>query len=289
MNHQRITQNNLKTFGLMAVMSAFLLAVGWFVSLGTGNRIFIGIFGMISLVNIAISYWNSATIALRSMNARPLEPHELPELHTMVRELSEAAGQPMPALYIAPTHVPNAFATGRNPANAAVCVTQGILAILDMRELRGVIGHELSHVYNRDILTSSVASAMASIITSIGQMLMFTGGGRSDERGGNPIAGLLLALLAPFAASMIHMGISRSCEYEADHDGAELTGDPLALANALRKISGGIAANPMPQTQGVANISSAMIANPFNIKNMFSTHPPMEDRVARLEEMARSL
>ena len=172
MRNQRITQNNLRTFSLLGVMTIFLLAIGWLVAAATGNMIFIAVFGFISIINIAISYWNSASIALRSMNARLIEPGELRELQDMVYELSSAAGQPMPALYISPTRTPNAFATGRNPAHAAVCVTQGIVDLLDIRELRGVIGHELSHVYNRDILTSSVASAMASIITSIGLVLL---------------------------------------------------------------------------------------------------------------------
>ena len=290
LNRQKITQNNIKTAGLMGVMTAFLLAVGWVLSALTGQRAFIILFGLMAVVQVGISYWNSATIALRSMRAQPVTEEELPEVYQIVRELSMNAGQPMPAIYVAPTMTPNAFATGRNPQNAAVCVTQGILQLLNVRELRGVLGHELSHVYNRDILTSSVATGMASIITSLGQLFMFAGmGGRREGGGMGLLAGLVLSIVGPIAASMIQMGISRSCEFEADHDGSELTGDPLALASALQKISGGVAAHPMPADQRVSNISSAMIANPFNLKNMYSTHPPMEERIARLQNMSQQM
>lgn len=290
LNRQKITQNNIKTAGLMGVMTAFLLAVGWLLSALTGQRAFIILFGLMAVVQVGVSYWNSATIALRSMRAQPVTEEELPEVYQIVRELSMNAGQPMPAIYVAPTMTPNAFATGRNPQNAAVCVTQGILQLLNVRELRGVLGHELSHVYNRDILTSSVATGMASIITSLGQLFMFAGmGGRREGGGMGLLAGLVLSIVGPIAASMIQMGISRSCEFEADHDGSELTGDPLALASALQKISGGVAAHPMHADQRVSNISSAMIANPFNLKNMYSTHPPMEERIARLQNMSQQM
>lgn len=289
-NHQHITRNNIKAVGLMGIMAAFLLAVGWLLAYLTGMRSFIVIAGIIAVVNIGISYWNSAAMALRSMNAQPVTEEELPQVYAIVRELSSAANQPMPAIYVAPTAMPNAFATGRNPQNAAVCVTQGVLALLNEDELRGVLGHELSHVYNRDILTSSIASGMASIITSLGQMFMFSSVDRRSGGGGvGLIAGMLFSFLGPMAASMIQMGISRTCEFEADYDGATLTGDPLALASALQKISGGIAANPMSKNQKILNISSSMISNPFNLANMYSTHPPVQERVARLEEMAQQM
>ncbi|MDN5565129.1 MAG: M48 family metalloprotease, partial [Luteococcus sp.] len=218
-----------------------------------------------------------------------------PGLYRIVEELSSKANQPMPSLYVSPTMSPNAFATGRNPSHAAVCVTQGITQLLDERELRAVLGHELMHVYNRDILTSSVAAAIAGVISSIGQMLSFGamfGGGRSDENRGSGIGVLVAALVAPLAASVIQMAISRTREFDADEDGSELTGDPLALANALAKIEHGVAAAPMAPTKDLVNSSHMMIANPFgglNVRQMFSTHPATADRIMRLEQQAQRM
>lgn len=286
--------NGLKTVLLLGGMWALLLAIGAVLAGGTGNRAFIGIFAVIGLATTAYSYWNSDKIAIRSMNAQPVTPEQAPAMYRIVQELSSRAGQPMPRLYIAPTMSPNAFATGRNPKHAAVCCTEGILQILNERELRGVLGHELSHVYNRDILTSSIAAAIAGVITSVAQFAMFFGGGYGrDERdrgAGGMIGAILVSLLAPLAASVVQMAISRTREYDADEDGAVLTDDPLALASALRKLEGGTAQRPMnDEDQRLVNTSHLMIANPFSLRkasNLFATHPPMPERIARLEAMA---
>ena len=283
--------NGLKTAGLLGGMFALLLAIGALLASGTGSSAFIWIFALIGVATTAYGYWNSDKLAIRSMQAYPVTEAEQPAMYRIVRELSIAAQEPMPRLYVSPTAAPNAFATGRNPQNAAVCCTEGILGLLNERELRGVLGHELMHVYNRDILTSSVAAAVAGVITSVAQMMLFFGGG--DRRNANPIALIAMSLLAPLASTIIQMAISRTREYDADEDGAKLTNDPLALASALRKLEGGVQRAPLPaDDQRLVNTSHLMIANPFlgGAKKLFATHPPMDDRVARLEKMAgRSL
>ncbi|MFJ2621558.1 zinc metalloprotease HtpX [Glutamicibacter sp. NPDC087344] len=282
--------NGFKTALLLGGMFALLLAIGSLIANGTGNASFIWIFALIGVATTAYGYWNSDKIALRSMHAYPVTEEQQPAMYRIVRELSMNAQQPMPRLYVSPTASPNAFATGRNPQNAAVCCTEGIMQLLNERELRGVLGHELMHVYNRDILTSSVAAAIAGVITSLAQFLLFFGGGNNnDNRNVNPIALIALSLLAPVAASIIQMAVSRTREYDADEDGAKLTNDPLALASALRRLESGISAAPLPaQDQKLVNSSHLMIANPFGskLKSMFSTHPPMDQRIARLEAMA---
>ncbi len=285
--------NGLKTAMLFGGIWAILLALGWFVASYTGNSIFLWVFALIGVGTTAYSYWNSDKLAIRAMHAYPVTEAEQPAMYRIVRELSERAGQPMPSLFVSPTAAPNAFATGRNPQHAAVCCTEGILHLLNERELRGVLGHELMHVYNRDILTGSVAAAIAGVISTVGQMLsfgmMFGGGNRDDRGGGGALAGLAMAILAPIAATVIQFAISRTREYDADEDGATLTGDPLALASALRKLEVGVAQAPLEPTRQVANASHMMIANPFraaDVQRMFSTHPPMDQRIARLEAMA---
>jgi heat shock protein HtpX len=285
MGHQHF--NGVKTAVLFGAFGGLILFASWLVFGQSLGALTIGL--VIALAVNGFSYWKSDSIALRAMRARPVTEAEQPAMHRIVRELSVAAGQPMPRLYVSPTRAPNAFATGRNPQNSAVCCTQGILEILDERELRGVLGHELMHVYNRDILTSSLAAAMASVITFLGYAALIFGGGNRENGGGNPLAGMLLLFLGPLAAGLIQMGISRTREYDADEDGARLTGDPLALASALRNLERGTAASPLAPERDVVSSSHMMIANPFrarDVKSLFSTHPPMDQRVARLERMA---
>jgi len=289
--------NGLKTVGLFAVMWVVVLLLGWIVGEAFGGGpTSILVFAILGLVMTFFGFWNSDKIAIRAMRAYPVTEEQAPELYRIVRELSGRANAPMPAIYISPSPAPNAFATGRSPQHAAVCVTEGILGMLNERELRGVLGHELMHVYNRDILTASIAAALAGVIMSLARFLMFFGGGgrgRNNNAGG-AIAALAMMLLAPFAAMMIRMAISRTREYDADHDGAKMTGDPLALASALRKIDAGVARMPMPQTPQMDNVAAMMIANPFkkaggSIGNLFNTHPPMADRVVRLEALANQI
>lgn len=278
--------NGLKTAALLGLMTGLILLIGnW---LGGAQGVIIA--AVIALAMNFVTYFWSDKIALQAMRARPLREAEFPELYQMVRELSARANQPMPRLYISPAAQPNAFATGRNPRNAAVCVTEGIVRMLNYRELRGVIGHELSHVYNRDILISSVAAGLAGIITMLANIAWFIPlGGGDDEDAPNPAVLLLTIILGPIAATLIQLAISRSREFQADASGAALTRDPLALASALRKIHAGTQSLPLPADNRLTSTAHLMIDNPFRgggLANLFSTHPSMEERVRRLEQMA---
>ncbi len=283
--------NGLKTALLLGLMAGVVLAAGALV----GGRVGLLVALVIALAVNGYTYFNSASLALRSMRAFPVTQTQAPQMYAIVRELATEARQPMPRLYVSPTNQPNAFATGRNPRNAAVCCTQGILELLDRRELRGVLAHELSHVYNRDILIGSVAGAMATVVTYLAQLRVFanlSGRGNGDRSGGSAPAGLLLVLLGPVAAGVVRMAVSRGREYQADASGAQLSQDPLALASALTKLEQGVTARPLAQDRQLVTQSHLMIVNPFRgagLASMFSTHPPMAQRVSRLEQMAREL
>jgi heat shock protein HtpX len=278
--------NTMKTFLLMAVLTVLLVFVGRLLG-GQGGMVLAFLFALV--MNFG-SYWFSDKVVLRMYHAREVTRSEAPELFQVVEELAGRAGLPVPRVYIIPNEQPNAFATGRNPEHAAVAVTEGILKTLSRDELRGVLGHELAHVKHRDILVGTIAATMAgaiSMLASMAQWALIFGGGRgSDREGGNPLGGLAMMIVAPIAAMMIQMAISRSREFLADEGGAQFSGNPLSLANALRKLEQRSEQIPMDASPATAHM---FIVNPLRgggFARLFSTHPPMEQRIARLEAMA---
>ncbi|MBI5624107.1 MAG: zinc metalloprotease HtpX [Elusimicrobia bacterium] len=281
--------NTMKTTALMAGMTVLFVLVGR--ALG-GESGMVLAFVMAAATNLG-AYWFSDKLVLMMYRARPVTRAQAPDLHDMVSDLALKAGVPMPKLYIIPEPSPNAFATGRDPRHAAVAVTEGILETLNSRELRGVLAHELGHVVNRDILISTIAATMAGAISMLANMahwgMMLGGRGHErEDRGGHPIAALIAVFLAPLAAMLIQMAISRSREFLADETGSRLHGDPLDLASALKKISAEAKREPMDAQPATAHL---FIVNPLmggGLMSLFSTHPPLRERVRRLEALARA-
>ncbi len=276
--------NTLKSVILLAGMSGILLAIGAYLGGQGGVTIALGI----ALVMNFASYWWSDKIVLSLYKGKEVKYEDAPELYGDVQELAQNAGLPMPKVYITPQDQPNAFATGRNYNHSAVAVTQGIMRLLSRDELKGVLAHELAHIKNRDILIGSIAATMSTAITYVAYIAIFFGGGRG--RGGNPIALIAMVILAPIAATVIRLAISRTREYGADKGGAEICGNPISLANALRKLGAASKRIPLQVNEQVADSTSHMlIASPLTGKGLgalFSTHPPMDERIRRLENMA---
>lgn len=278
--------NLMKTAMLMAAITALFMALGQMIG---GSQ------GMVIALLVAVgmnffSYWFSDKMVLRMYNAQPVDESTAPQFHRMVAELAQKAGLPMPKVYLIQEDAPNAFATGRNPEHAAVAATTGLLRMLSEREVRGVMAHELAHVKHRDILISTISATMAGAISMLANFAMLFGGRDSEGRPANPIASIAVMILAPLAASLIQMAISRAREFEADRGGAEICGDPLALASALNKIAGRAEQIPLQAAERHPETAQMMIMNPLSgggLRGLFSTHPATEERVARLVAMSR--
>ncbi len=278
--------NTIKTTVLLVALTVFFVFVGALLGGRSGMTIAL----VMALLMNFFAYWFSDKIVLRMYGAREVSEAEAPELYSMVRNLAQRAGLPMPRVYIIDADQPNAFATGRNPQHGAVAVTRGIMRVLTREELAGVIAHELSHIKNRDILVSTIAATIAGAISYLAQMAqwaMIFGGRRDDDEGGNPFAALIMMIVAPIAAMLIQLAISRTREYGADEGGARISGNPLYLANALRKLH--LASQEIPLDANPAT-SHMFIVNPLSggtLMRLFSTHPPIEERIRKLEAMAR--
>jgi heat shock protein HtpX len=285
--------NSFRTTILLALLTALVVWIGHMVGGPNGAVVALVMAGAMNF----ISYWFSDKIVLKMYGGQQITANDDPELYNLVQDLAARGGLPMPKVYVIPEETPNAFATGRNPEHAAVAVTQGIRRILNKRELAGVLGHELSHVKHRDILVSTIAATLAGAISYLAYMAQWAaifGGGRDREGGGSNIFGLLfMMIVAPMAAMLIQMAVSRSREYLADEGGAKITGDPLALASALRKLHMGAQRIPLHVSDATANSTAHMfIVNPLSgggMASLFSTHPAMEKRIERLEAMARQM
>ncbi|KLU23003.1 protease HtpX [Caballeronia mineralivorans PML1(12)] len=279
--------NWVKTAMLMAAITALFVVIGGMIGGSRGMALAL----IVALAMNFFSYWFSDKLVLKMYNAQEVDETTAPQFYRMVRDLATRAQLPMPKVYLIDEAAPNAFATGRNPEHAAVAATTGILRVLSERELRGVMAHELAHVKHRDILISTISATMAGAISALANFAMFFGGRDSDGRRTNPIASIAVAMLAPLAGALIQMAISRAREFEADRGGAQISGDPQALASALEKIHAYAAGVPFPTAEQHPATAQMMIMNPLaggGISKLFSTHPATEERVARLMEMART-
>jgi heat shock protein HtpX len=282
--------NTLKTVVLLTFMTVLLVFVG--AAIGGRNGMIIAF--MMALVMNFVSYWFSDKIVLKMYNAQPVTEAQAPDLYAMVRRLTQKAGLPMPKVYIIPEEALNAFATGRNPEHGVVAVTEGIMRALDREELEGVIAHELAHIKHRDILTGTIVATIAGAISMLAQMahwaMLFGGGRRDDDDGGSPVVALVMMIVAPIAAMLVQMAISRTREYEADRGGAAIAGNPYGLANALLKLERGAQVVPMHDAKPAT--AHMFIMNPLSgggLMKLFSTHPPIAERVKRLKEMQRGM
>lgn len=275
----------LKTTLLMGLMTALLLVIGDYVGGSSGMTVMLAF----SLISNVLLYWYSDKLVIAQYDARPVDAGSAPQLYGIVQNLARRAQLPMPRVYVVDTALPNAFATGRNPEHAAVCVTTGLMEMLTPREVAGVLGHEMSHVKHNDILISTIAAGMAGIISVMARFAFWFGGDRDDRRN-NPLAGILMLVLTPLAAAVIQLAISRTREYMADFTGGQLSGDPDALADALEKIEGYARTRTMPRaTEATAHM---FIISPFSAKDaqaIFSTHPPTEKRIERLRQEAQEM
>ena len=285
-----MNMNNIKTVMLMVLMAVIMMLIGGLVGGRTGLTVML----FFSIAMNIYSYWCSDSLVLRWSGAQEVTREQAPQLYDLVEKLASRAGLPMPRVCIINADEPNAFATGRNPAHAAVAVTTGIMRVLDYNEISGVLAHELAHVKNRDILTSTIASMMATVISYAAQFFMFFGGSSDDDDGVNPIAAIAMMILAPIAAMLIQMAISRSREYEADHDGGEICGNPNYLADGLEKIEYYVTHSPETLPDAKPATANMYIVNPFEgtgkaLTKLFSTHPDTSDRIARLREQAREM